>query len=86
MKAVFACFDEGCDRKIFEVTSTLPKGTIGSVASMLAATLYQGNPDTNKLWNTVSSEMHTPYAGAAGILLHINGKFTMGKFKSSLLS
>jgi hypothetical protein len=30
------------DRKIFEVmTSTLPKGTLGSVASLLAATLYQ---------------------------------------------
>jgi hypothetical protein len=37
-----------CDRKIFEVmTSTLPKGTLGSVASLLAATLYQENPDMN---------------------------------------
>ena len=36
----------GGDRKIFEVmTLTLPKGTFGSVASLLAATLYQGNPD-----------------------------------------
>ena len=36
----------GGDRKTFEVmTSTLPIGTIGSVASLLAATLYQGNPD-----------------------------------------
>jgi hypothetical protein len=26
------------------------------------------------------------YAGAAGMLLHIKGKFTMGKLKSSLLS
>jgi hypothetical protein len=34
------------------MTSTLPKGTLGSVASLLAATLYQGNPDRNhKLWN-----------------------------------
>ena len=34
----------GGDRKIFEVmTSTLPKGTIGTVASLLAVTLYQGN-------------------------------------------
>jgi hypothetical protein len=33
----------GVDRKIFEVmSSTLPKGIIGSVASMLAANLYQG--------------------------------------------
>ena len=45
--------NHGDDRKIFEVmTSTLPKGTLGSVASLLAATLYQGNPDRNhKLWN-----------------------------------
>ena len=45
------------DRNIFELmTSTLPKGTIGSVASSLAATLYQGNPDRNpKLWNIVLS-------------------------------
>jgi hypothetical protein len=31
-------------------------------------------------------EIYTPYAGASGILLHINGKFTMGKLKSSLLT
>ena len=45
--------NHGGDRKIFEVmTSTLSKGTLGSVASLLAATLYQGNPDRNhKLWN-----------------------------------
>jgi len=46
------------DRNMFEVmTSTLPKGTLGSVPSLLAGTLYQGNPDRNhKLWNIVSSE------------------------------
>jgi hypothetical protein len=50
----------GGDPNIFEVmTSTLPKGTLGSVASLLAATLYQGNPDRNrKLWNIVSSERY----------------------------
>jgi hypothetical protein len=50
----------GGDRNIFEVmTSTLPKGTLGSVASLLAATLYQNNPDgNNKLWNIVSSERY----------------------------
>ena len=50
----------GGDRKIFEVmTSTLSKGTLGSVASLLAATLYQGNLDRNhKLWNIVSSERY----------------------------
>ena len=47
-----------------------------SVASLLAATLYQGTPDRNhKLWNIVSTEIYiyTPYTGAAGMLLHING-------------
>jgi hypothetical protein len=29
------------------MTSTLPKGTLGSVTSLLAATRYQGNPDRN---------------------------------------
>ena len=49
----------GGDRKIFEVmTSTLPKGTIGSVASLLAAILYQGNPDRNhKLWKPDNQNM-----------------------------
>jgi hypothetical protein len=47
--------NHGGERKIFEVmTSTLPKGTLGSVASLLAATLYQGKPDRNhKLLNIV---------------------------------
>ena len=50
----------GGDRTIFEVmTSILPKGTLGSVASLLAATVYQGNPDWNhKLWNIESSERY----------------------------
>jgi hypothetical protein len=41
------------DRKTFEVmTSTNQIGTPRAVASLLAATLYQGNPDRNhKLWN-----------------------------------
>ena len=56
---------QGDGRKIFEVmTSTLPKGTIGSVASLLASTLYQGNPDRNhKLWNIVSSERDILHIG-----------------------
>ena len=76
----------GDDRKIFKVmTSTLPKGTLGSVASLLATTPYQGNPDRNhKLWNIISSEKYILHA--AGMLLYINGKFTMGKLKSSHLS
>jgi hypothetical protein len=45
------------DRKAFEVmTSTWPLGTLGSVTSLLAATLYQGDLDRNhKLWNIVSN-------------------------------
>jgi hypothetical protein len=36
----------GGDRKTFEVmTSTYPRGTLGSRASSFAADLYQGNPD-----------------------------------------
>ena len=50
----------GDDRKILEVrTSALPKGTLGSVAPLLAATLYQGNTDRNhKPWNIVSTERY----------------------------
>ena len=37
------------------MTSTLPRGTLVSVASLLAASLYQGNPDRNHtFWNTLS--------------------------------
>jgi hypothetical protein len=54
---------------------------------LLAVTLYQGNHDRNyKLGNIVSTAIYTPYAGAAGMLLRINGRFTMEKLKSSLLS
>ena len=43
----------GGNRKIFEVmTSTLSRGTLCSIASLLAVVLYQENPDrNNKLWN-----------------------------------
>jgi len=48
----------GGNRKTVELmTSTWPRGTLGSVASLLAATLYQGNHDRNhKLWNIVWTE------------------------------
>jgi hypothetical protein len=32
----------------------------------------------------INRETHTPYAGATGMLQHINGKFTMGKLKPFL--
>jgi len=66
------------------MNSTLPIGALGSVASLLAKTFYHDR--NHKLRNIVSTErdIYTPYAGAVGMLLHINGKFTMGKLKSSL--
>ena len=46
------------------ITSTLPKGTLGSVATLLAATLYQGNPDMNhKLCIIVSFEKDILHIG-----------------------
>jgi hypothetical protein len=50
----------GGDRNTFEVmTSTYLRGTLGSVASLLAAMLYQGNLDRNhKLWNIISTEIY----------------------------
>jgi hypothetical protein len=55
------------------MTSTLPLGTLGSVASLLETTLYQGNHDRNhNLWNIGSTD---EYAGIAEMLLHSNGKF-----------
>ena len=50
----------GGDRKTFEVvSSTELRGVLDSVASLLAATLYQGNPDRNhKLYNIVSTERY----------------------------
>jgi hypothetical protein len=50
---------------MFEVmTSTLPKGTLGSVASLLATTIYHENPDRNhKLWNIASSERYILHTG-----------------------
>jgi hypothetical protein len=48
----------GGDCNIFKVMiSTEPLGTLGSLASLLAATLYKGNHDRNhKLWNIISTE------------------------------
>jgi hypothetical protein len=42
------------------MTSTCPRGTLGSVASLLiAAIFYQGNSDRNhKLWNILSTERY----------------------------
>jgi hypothetical protein len=57
------------------MSTTLPKGTLDSVASLLAAILCQGHTDRNhKLWNIVSSEteIYTPWIPQIQIgLLHI---------------
>ena len=42
--------------------------------------------DQQALEYRINCEIYTPYAGAAGMFLHINGKFSMGKLKLSLLS
>jgi len=49
-----------CDRKTFEVmTSTYAIRILGSVDSLLAAILYQGNTERNhKLWDIVSTERY----------------------------
>ena len=50
----------GDDHKAFEVmTSTEPRGTLCSVASLLAAMIYQGHPDRNhQLCNIVAIERY----------------------------
>ena len=52
----------GGDGKSFKVI-----GALDSVASLSAATLYQGNPDRNHhFWNIVSTKRYIPhYAGAS---------------------
>ena len=58
-----------------------------SVASLSGATLYLkiliGTTNPEILYKL--KDIYTPCECAAGMLLHINGKFTMGKLKSSLL-
>jgi hypothetical protein len=50
------------------------------------ADYIKGSNIVQALEYRINWEIYTPYADAAGILLHINGKFTMRKLKSSLLS
>jgi hypothetical protein len=53
-------------------TSTLPKGTIGSVASLLAEALDLDLDRNQKLWNIVSSERYILHMQDAGGMLLIN--------------
>jgi hypothetical protein len=77
----------GGNRNIFEVmTSSLPKGTLTSVASLLAASstkdILIGATSSDISYHL--RDIYSIYIYAAGMLLHINGKFTMRKLKSSL--
>ena len=61
-----------CDRNIFEVmTSTLPKGILGSVASLLPATLLSRKSYRNhQLWNIVLSERYILHSAGVAEMLH----------------
>lgn len=59
------------------MTLTLPLGTFGSVASLFTAILYLENILIGS--TTFQVGHHTPYADASGMLLHLTGKFTLGK-------
>jgi hypothetical protein len=64
---------------------TLPKGTLGSVSSLLAASFIEdiiiGATSSGISYHL--REIYSICIYAAGMLLHINGKFAMGKLKSS---
>jgi hypothetical protein len=58
---------------VWVMTSTLPKRILGSVASLLAATLYQGNHDRNhKLWNILSSERYILHIEISHVIFSSN--------------
>lgn len=64
------------------MTSTEPLGTPGSVAPLSSAKLRAGNHDRSRnLWDI----RYSPYADVAGMVLQINGKMKMRKFKASLM-
>jgi len=63
----------GGDRNTLEVrTSTEPIGTLDSVASLLEAALYQGNPDTF-FHNRLGREHLIMYGNRFNELKHVNG-------------
>lgn len=66
------------DRDTFCDDSKFTLGSYCSVASLLAATLCQGNPYRKpKLWNTVITDTYIFHIQA----LHVNEKFSMVKLK-----
>ena len=48
-------------------------------------TIHRTKTNKSNKDNVTTWEIYTPYEAIAGLLLHINGKFTTVKFKSSLL-
>jgi hypothetical protein len=82
--------------KIIEISRTCIKwssaifvGTIGSVAVSLMAyhsLSIKFGYVPQALEYRINWERYNQFAGGSGMLLHINGKFTMGKLKSFLLS
>jgi hypothetical protein len=62
-----------CEVYLFQ-KPTYPRVTLGSVAFLLAVTLYQGTTSYG-----ISDQLRDAYSicSAAGILLLINGKFTI---------
>ena len=48
--------------------------------------IFEVMTSTSKEEYRINREIYIPYAGAARIFLLIDGKFTMGKLKSSLLA
>jgi len=87
MERTVSAYDKWNISVVTMMTSSNTIGTLGPVASLLAATLCQGYPDRkHKVWNIRTTESYTPYVGAVGMVLHVNRKFTIGKLKSSLLS
>jgi hypothetical protein len=52
------------------MTSTNSVGTLGSVASLIAVTIYQGNQDRNSGISSQLSDRYTPHAGVTNAATH----------------
>ena len=67
MERTVSAYDKWNISVVTMMTSSNTIGTLGPVASLLAATLCQGYPDRkHKVWNIRTTESYTPYVGAVG--------------------
>jgi hypothetical protein len=74
-------------RRTCDDVNLITMNTWFSSCLLLAATLYQGNHNKNhQLWNFVPTESYVLHIQVVLGCCYINGKFTMRKLKSSLLS